>query len=885
MHPPAAKWLLLISLLFILTVTSGYSANSMVHDTIYSRNEQNGKQDSTIRLKRIYNTRRITEAPVIDGRLNDSCWKEGEWQSNYTQFVPTYRGKSSEKTEIKIFYNDKNIFVGIRAYDDMKKMTRRLSRRDNISGDVVGVHFDSYFDHRTAFEFDITSAGQKMDLWVANDGWDENWNAVWYGKVAYEDSSWTAEMEIPLSQLRYSSSPDQVWGLNSWRFIDRLQEEDHWNLVANDGTGIVYTYGELHGLSGMKKTRRVELVPYLSGKLTTDKKIPGNPFAKGRVWEGQGGLDAKIGITNNFTIDATINPDFGQVEADPSVMNLSAFETYFEEKRPFFVEGKSIFDFTFDEDKLFYTRRIGHSPSYSPPFDTVRIPEFTTIGGAFKLSGKTSGGLSLGLIESVTMKETADIHEDNDNSTQVVEPLSNYFIGRFQQDFNNGNTILGGIVTQAHRVIKNDYLNFLSRDALTYGLDFTKYWSDRKYFFEVKAVGSNVYGDKEAITRLQSSSARYYQRPGIKGITLDTARTSLNGFGASFKLGKWSKGHWRYNEELVMRSPGLEMNDLGYMNISDIQKNNTSISYVEKENSRLFKSYELSLLQQNAWNAHGDGLYSLFELNAESEFMNNWETGFNSEYKFRTVDVSLLRGGPSMKVPDIFEYSIWFHSNSSKKFFFFLECEQAKGLSGINKMFSIYSEIRWRPWSNLVVSLEPSFEKTVDDLQYIGQFENSSSEEVYLLGRVDNRNLNLTFRADLSLTPELTIQYYGSPFISIGKYSGFKKVVNPLDHNYENRYTVMEPQKNGTTYSFDDDNNGTADFSFTDPDFNFQQFKSNLVLRWEYRAGSTLYLVWAQDRTAFEQAGPFDFKKGYKNMADIFPKNIFMIKFNYWFSY
>jgi len=885
MHPPAAKWLLLISLLFILTVTSGYSANSMVHDTIYSRNEQNGKQDSTIRLKRIYNTRRITEAPVIDGRLNDSCWKEGEWQSNYTQFVPTYRGKSSEKTEIKIFYNDKNIFVGIRAYDDMKKMTRRLSRRDNISGDVVGVHFDSYFDHRTAFEFDITSAGQKMDLWVANDGWDENWNAVWYGKVAYEDSSWTAEMEIPLSQLRYSSSPDQVWGLNSWRFIDRLQEEDHWNLVANDGTGIVYTYGELHGLSGMKKTRRVELVPYLSGKLTTDKKIPGNPFAKGRVWEGQGGLDAKIGITNNFTIDATINPDFGQVEADPSVMNLSAFETYFEEKRPFFVEGKSIFDFTFDEDKLFYTRRIGHSPSYSPPFDTVRIPEFTTIGGAFKLSGKTSGGLSLGLIESVTMKETADIHEDNDNSTQVVEPLSNYFIGRFQQDFNNGNTILGGIVTQAHRVIKNDYLNFLSRDALTYGLDFTKYWSDRKYFFEVKAVGSNVYGDKEAITRLQSSSARYYQRPGIKGITLDTARTSLNGFGASFKLGKWSKGHWRYNEELVMRSPGLEMNDLGYMNISDIQKNNTSISYVEKENSRLFKSYELSLLQQNAWNAHGDGLYSLFELNAESEFMNNWETGFTSEYKFRTVDVSLLRGGPSMKVPDIFEYSIWFHSNSSKKFFFFLECEQAKGLSGINKMFSIYSEIRWRPWSNLVVSLEPSFEKTVDDLQYIGQFENSSSEEVYLLGRVDNRNLNLTFRADLSLTPELTIQYYGSPFISIGKYSGFKKVVNPLDHNYENRYTVMEPQKNGTTYSFDDDNNGTADFSFTDPDFNFQQFKSNLVLRWEYRAGSTLYLVWAQDRTAFEQAGPFDFKKGYKNMADIFPKNIFMIKFNYWFSY
>ncbi len=263
----------------------------------------------------------------------------------------------------------------------MKEITKRLARRDTYSGDLVGIQFDSYFDHRTAFEFDMTSAGQKIDCWVSNDGWDLNWNAVWYGKVAYEDSAWTAELQIPLSQLRYGSAPDQVWGLNSWRLIDRLHEEDHWNLIANDGTGQVYTFGELHGLKGLKKNRRFEIAPYTSGRITNDSVVAGNPFARGTRFKSQVGLDAKIGITNDFTLDATINPDFGQVEADPSVMNLTAFETFFEEKRPFFTEGKDIFDFTFDADRLFYSRRIGHSPSYIPGYDTMRMPEYTTIGG------------------------------------------------------------------------------------------------------------------------------------------------------------------------------------------------------------------------------------------------------------------------------------------------------------------------------------------------------------------------------------------------------------------------------------------------------------------------------------------------------------------------
>lgn len=884
MQPKARKTIFLLVFVSILSPLCGYTASGSFNPYISLFDNPSGEDDTVPRKKRVYNTIRIEKAPVIDGKLDDECWTMGEWQSSYTQFVPAYNGAASKKTDLKILYNDKSIFVAIRAYDNMNEMTRRLSRRDNFAGDVVGVHFDSYFDHRTAFEFDITSAGQKIDLWVSNDGWDENWNAVWYGRVAAEDSAWTAEFEIPLSQLRYGSTPDQVWGLNSWRLIDRLQEEDHWNLVANDGTGIVYTYGELHGLTGLKKEPRFELAPYVSGKLTTGKKIPGDPFAGRYKWEGQGGLDIKTGITNNFTLDATINPDFGQVEADPSTMNLSAFETYFEEKRPFFLEGKNIFDFTFDDDQLFYTRRIGHAPSYSPPFDTVSVPEFTAIGGAFKLSGKTAGGLSLGVIESVTMKETAGIHENNVNSTQVAEPLSNYFIGRFQKDFDKGNTIIGGIITQTHRVIRNDYLNFLSRDALTYGADFTRFWRDRKYFFEFKAIGSNIYGDKEAIKRLETSSARYFQRPDINSINFDTTATALNGLGASVKTGKWSKGHWRYNEELVYRSPGLELNDLGYMNLSDLMKNSTEISYVEKENTRVFKSYEISLSQQNAWNARGGSLYSEISLDAESEFMNGWESGLNSAFRFRNTDKWILRGGPSMKVPDMLEYSLWFHTNSSKKLFFLLEGNSDQGLEGNYSLYRISSELSYRPWSNLVLSLEPSYERIVDELQYIGCFTNSLADKKYLLGRIDNRNLNITFRADFALTPELTIQYYGSPFISLGKYSNFKEVVKPLDADYNKRSVSVIPEVNGLIYSFDDNNDGVKDYSISNPDFNFQQFRSNLVLRWEYRAGSTLYLVWSQDKTAWEQAGPFDFNKGINNMLGIYPKNIFMIKLNYWFS-
>lgn len=883
MQAKSVKTSILFSLFFLM-VSTGFSVESKFISENRGKEFSNVQEDSVVRPKRTYQTMRIDEPPVIDGKLNDNCWKLGEWQSDYQQYSPVYGGKATKKTELKILYDDKNIYAAIRAYDDMSKITRRLDRRDTFSGDLVGLHFDSYHDHRTAYEFDLTSAGQKLDVWVGNDGWDVNWNAVWYGKVAYEDSCWTAEYRIPLSQLRYGSAEELVWGLDSWRSVDRLQEENQWNLVANDGTGLVYTFGELHGLKGLKKVRRIEVTPYLSSQYIRSEKIEGNPFAKGTDFMSQVGVDAKIGLTNNFTLDATINPDFGQVEADPSVMNLTAFETYFEEKRPFFVEGKNIFDFTFDKDQLFYTRRIGHAPSYVPQYEAFSMPENTTIAGAFKLSGKTAKGLSVGIIESVTAKETADIHANNQDFSQTVEPLSNYFIGRFQKDFDKGNTLIGGIVTHTHRAIKEDYLNFLSRDALTYGLDFTRYWNDRKYFFEAKTIGSNISGDTDAISRLQTSSARYFQRPDLSGISFDTTRTSLNGFGASVKTGKWSKGHWRYNEEVNLRSAGLELNDLGYMTLSNIIKNITTVSYVEKKNTKTFKNYQIDFEQQNAWNAQGDGLFSMASVSAQSEYMNGWMSMLSGQYKWRTSDEWILRGGPAMKMPDQFSMLYFLQTNHSRNLYLNVNGTYSQFMSGDANSFSISSEISVRPRSNLRFSVQPYFQKDRNEWQYISRINIPNQSNTYLLGTIDNRNLSFTFRMDLALTPELTLQYYGSPFVSIGRFLDFKKVMNPQSESYADRFMHLTPVKSGGTFNFDENHDGKTDFSISNPDFNFHQFRSNLVLRWEYKAGSTFYLVWAQDRTGYEQGGTFAFKDGFNQMFDIFPRNIFMFKFNYWFS-
>lgn len=859
-----------LPLLFTVVMSRAADAKKLPGDTLQP-------------VKRIYTTNRIVKPPVIDGVLNDSCWQAQNWQSDYTQYSPVYGAKTSKPTSINIVYDDKHIYVAFRVHDDMNLVTRRLGRRDNFDGDLVGVMFDSYFDRRTAFEFDITSAGQKLDVFVQNDGWDMNWDAVWDGKVAYEDSAWTAEMRIPLSQLRYGSNQEQVWGLNSWRLITRTMEEGHWNRIANDGTGQVYTFGELHGLKGLKRSRRIEITPYISTSLTKDQKITGHPYATGSRFNFRPGLDAKIGITNNFTLNATINPDFGQVESDPSVMNLTAFEVYFQEKRPFFTEGKNIFDFSFDEDQLFYSRRIGHAPSFYPGYDTVRMPEFTNIGAALKLSGKTSKGFSLGIIESFTPQTTAEVYHNNQDSKIAVEPLSNYFIGRFQQDFNKGNIILGGILTHTHRSINGSDLRFLSVNALTYGLELKNYWKDRKYFMEMKLIGSTTNGDREAMERLQTSSARYFQRPEVKNSLYDANRTHLNGVGASFQIGKWSKGHWRYNEEFIYRSPGLEMNDLGFMLLSNLIKNNINISYYERKNTKRIKNYAFIYQHQNAWDAGWSSVYNQEKLSLQMEFMNNWTSLFSAQYFYNYTDEWILRGGPAMKVPSVLKGSWQIQSSVAKKFIVAFKGGYHKAASSSLESILFAPEFTLRARSNLQLSLIPSYQRSVDELQYVSNVKRYNNSPGYLLARVNNQNTSLSFRVDLAITPELTIQYYGSPFVSTASFTKYKMVVDPMNTVYEKRFQSLTPSQTRNTLSFDENADAITDFDIQEPDFSYHQFRSNLVVRWEYKVGSSLYLVWVQNRTAMEQGNMNDLGRNYHDVFSIYPRNIFMMKFTYLF--
>ena len=841
----------------------------------------------------VYTTSRlVTAKPVIDGKLNDECWKNGTWAGNFRQWIPNEGAKPTYPTDFNIQYDDKNLYVALRAHDgEPEKILRLAGVRDELVGDLVGVNFDSYRDYRTGFEFTISAWGQKVDLILFNpENWDFNWNPVWNGKVGSEDSSWVAEMEIPLSQLRYSKEDEQVWGLHVWRWIGRLQEESDWEIQSKTGPGILYNFGELRGIKGLKKASRLEIMPYVLGDLKTMKYEPGNPFSNnGKSWGGNTGLDAKIGISSNFTVDLTVNPDFGQVESDPSVMNLTAFETFYEEKRPFFLEGLTIFDYKFDNQSLFYSRRIGHAPSRPvSPNDNlfIKSPDKTSILSAVKLSGTTSKGLSVGIIQSVTANEFARIADRDGNKSNIkVEPLTSYTVARIQKGIDAGNTVVGGILTSTNRMIEDKNLESLSTNAYTGGLDLLHHWKDKEFYINARLIGSFVNGNKEAISALQQSSARYYQRPGASYLKYDTSATTLGGYGGKFLIGKGSKGLWRYSTGATWLSPGLELNDLGYMNTADEVNQESTVSYLINKPVSIFRSYDISLEQFNTWNFNGAYLGSGAHLSFSSQLKNQWSFSTNLLYHSRALDTKILRGGYDMIMPHVISSFGSIGTDPSKKIIASIgyTYDYTGNNSAINYQFE--PGVTYRPVNNLKFGISGNYTDNHDRLQYV-----TTSYEVpgnrYILGTIDQTTLGITLRVDLNLTPEFSIQYYGSPFISRGSYSQLKYVTDSKAKNYNDRFALYEnPQSTDGRYQLYDDYNGVRiDYSIANPDFNFHEFRSNLVAKWEYRPGSFVYLVWSSERSGTTADSGASIGKSYNELRKVFPNNIFLIKLNYWFS-
>jgi hypothetical protein len=839
------------------------------------------KAPQSTRPKRIYQITRLTgPAPVIDGRLDDACWTgAGEWTTGYTQLTPKYEAAASLATELKILIDDRNVYVAMRAHDDpLARRSRQIGVRDAFAGDIMGIDFDSYHDQRTGFEFNLTAGGQKIDLRLANNSWDTTWNAVWEGKVAHEADCWTAEFLIPLSQLRYDPR-NTVWGLHSWRWIDRLKEESDWNLLANDDSGFVKSFGELHGLTGLRAARRFEVVPFTSARVET---------AAGHAAKTsfRAGLDAKLGLTSNITLDASILPDFGQIEADPSVMNLTVFETFLTEKRPLFLEGKDIFDFAFDDDTLFYSRRIGQPPSYRPAGAVEEMPETTTLLGALKVSGKTNQGFSFGLLASATDREEITVTDSLGTRSVAVAPRAAQVVLRGQQDFRHGDTVVGGIITHVQRDLATDELTArLAKQSTAGGMDLMHYWASREYFLHAVAIGSDVRGDPRAISRLQLSSARYFQRPINGQSDYDPTRDDLTGSGLWLKAGKGSQGHWRWAEELTVKSPGLEFNDLGYLAQADRIEQGSSVSFVEKEPAAWYRSYTLELDQYNAWTTRQEFLGSNLEFDASADLKNKWEASLSLSAEGEGRDPVALRGGPMLRSPAHWGWSGALTTDSTKQVWGKVYAKGTRARHGAFSSSGYGAKVTVRPVPALQLSLALDTTSQDDRQRYVALTPVNGASSGWFVSHLAGESRSLAFRADWHLRPELSLQYYGNPFGATVRYAEFRRVLAPEAADYARRFGAVLPARLvGGVYTFDENGDGLTDYQFADPDDNGASLHSNLVLRWEYRRGSTLYVVWSQQREGADAAKDENAWSALGGLTGRRPNNQFMVKITYWFS-
>lgn len=852
---------------------------------------------------RVYRTAHVNpHSPKIDGRIDDPAWEKVAWEGEFVQREP-YEGQApTQQTAFKILYDDQNLYVAVKAFDtEPDRIERRMSRRDDIDGDWVEVSLDTFHDHRTAFCFAANAAGVKRDAVAINDSnWDDStdldWDPIWEVETAADADGWTAEMRIPFTQLRFANKPEQEWGLEVARKLFRKNERSLWQHVPKDAAGWVSCFGDLHGLVGLKPPRQVELFPYTVGKLRSFPSEAGNPFATGRSRSLYGGLDGKVGVTGDLTLNFTLNPDFGQVEADPSVVNLTAFETYYEEKRPFFIEGRNILNFQLmggdgdmSSDNLFYTRRIGRSPQYYPDVDGfVRVPEATTILGAFKLTGKTRGGWSVGLIESLTAEESAGVFTDGVTDRVAVEPLTNYLGLRLQKDYRGGATTIGGMATAVNRRLDDAHLGFLHDQAYTGGLDFYHSWKKKTYYLSLKLVGSTVHGSPEALLRTQMSPLRYYQRPDADHVELDPSRTSLSGFGGTAEFGKMGGGHFMYMAGATWRTPGLELNDMGYLMGSDEIMQWTWAGYRVWKPFAVFRSLNVNYNQWSGWDFGGTHIYAGGNINVNAQLKNYWSGGFGINRNFEGLSAATLRGGPSLRMPGAWNWWGNLQTDMRQKVRFTLQGNGLRRDNGESRMINLMAGVIINPTTALNVSILPTYAETRNELQYIAT-PSVGGESRYVFGRIEQKTVALTVRLNYSLTPDLSVQLYGQPFVSAGKYSRFKAITDPKARVWTDRYRVFDGteisyDEAGGLWSVDEDADGAADFSFGTPDFNFLQFRSNLVVRWEYRPGSAVFLVWSQGRTGYDTIGDFRFGRDLGNLFDVRPDDVFLIKFSYGFQ-
>jgi hypothetical protein len=842
--------------------------------------------------------------PVIDGRLDEAVWAEADVAAHFTQFAPAPGAAASEPTEARVLYDDDAIYVGLTCFDSVPdSIVGPLARRDFTGySDWVHVMIDSYHDRRTAFRFAVNPRGVQKDVLHYNDtNEDISWDAVWDAATHMDTRGWTAEMRIPLSQLRFSARADgdQSWGINFLRQVVRRNERAFWAPVPPAGGAMVSVFGDLRGLSGLRAPRHLEIAPYSLARVTSAPGDPRNPFYERRDPFAAAGADIKYGLTSNLTLTATFNPDFGQVEADPSVVNLTAFETFFPEKRPFFVEGATFFRLdanfpyfvrggSFGNDQLFYSRRIGRTPQGAPP-DTALyfdMPDATTILGAAKLSGKTAAGWTIGAMEALTGTEHVHYVDAGGNRLAAdVEPLTNYGVLRLIKDYRAGQSAVGAILTTAHRALDDARLDFLRSAAYAGGLDARHRFGGARYELTASLLGSRIEGSPRAIARVQQASSHYFQRPDASHLTYDPTRTSLDGTDANVRLAKvagawqgWLVGH--------ARTPGFELNDLGYMRNADWLLEGAYLGYTHFTPGKFARNWNINFNEWAGWTFGGERRTTGLNTNGGTELHNNWTANFSLDHELPALSVDALRGGPAIfQAP---ASNLWIGATSDARHPVNVSLSQSLWYEYETSSQEITLEptVNIRPSEEIQLALTPGVDWNKNAVQYVTRTVADGGVH-YVFGTLRQTTAWLTARANYTFTPKLSLQLYAQPFLSAGRYAEFKEVEDPRAHAFDRRYHAYTDEEitfvsESGAYSIDRDGDGEPDFAYENPDFNVKEFRSNLILRWEYRPGSTLYAVWSQGRSDYLPEGRLRLGRDVRRLFSVDATDVLLVKVSYW---
>jgi hypothetical protein len=840
------------------------------------------KQAQTIRVD--------NGAVRLDGRLDEGAWRAASPITDFVQKEPVEGAPPGDPLDVRIVYDDDAIYIGARMHSSVP-VRAPLGRRDNDDqAEHIVVSLDTYLDRRTASSFGITAAGVRLDRYYASDddsSADRGYNPVWSGEVSTDDTGWTAEMRIPFSQLRFNDRSPQVWGLNIERRIPARNEEVFWALVPRTERKWASLFGDLHGIDGIRPRRRLELLPYVAGasQIVGERDLA-NPFVSAANLDGRVGLDLKMGLGSNLTLEATVNPDFGQVEADPAEVNLSAVETFFSERRPFFLEGSDLLSGFVNN--YFYSRRIGATPAERASGDFVDRPRAATILGAAKLTGRLKSGTSIGVLSAVTGEESArSFSAGSGFDTTRVAPRTVSGVARVEQEFGPPGSTVGVMSTFLHRDLSpgDPLASLLTTNAVTLSSDAIVRLRNGEYEWRGYLGGSRVTGEAGAIDRIQRSSAHYFQRPDALYFGYDPTRTSLTGIKTGTRIERRTGQHWNWRWDAEMETAGFETNDTGRLTSADGPQTGAQLSYRETVPGSWYRNYFVQVRHQRNFTYDGIRRAGIVESFGSITWPNFWETDVEVVYNMRAQDERLTRGGPLMGTPRSWNVAVSTENSQGSRTRADGFVEYGRDEDGALD-FRVGTEWEFQPGAQWRLSVEPTYRRQVDVRQYIATLGGGPEETFgnrYVFSRVDRSTYATQFRANYTFKPDLTLDLYAEPFAASGRYSDFGELLAP-----QSRFLRLYGTGATTATVIDDGSiqvaDGSSSFVLRNRDFHRLSFRSNLVLRWEWRPGSTLFVVWQQDRAADEIGDSRATAKDMFNALRANGDNFFVVKASFWFA-